>query len=155
MTSSPKPEPANRLRRAVRSAGEFARVAPPARRDLLRAAVELALARFKLIRAHPETWLAAGPGRQDADDAVPRIDRVAYAIPRAAARVPWRATCLVQALAAKRWLARMGVDSQLRLGARASAGDGLDAHAWLEAGGRIVVGGDSGDYVPFSPGGAA
>ena len=67
------------------------------------------------------------------------------------ARVPWRSTCLVQALAARRWLARRGVASELVLGARKPGGAELDAHAWLKAGERIVVGGDGQGYAPFTP----
>ena len=118
--------------------------------DLVRAAFELALARLELLAAKPEAWLASGAGRAGPDEAA-SIERVAFAIPRAAARVPWKATCLVQALAAKRWLDRMGVASQLKLGARKSGEQALDAHAWLEAGGRVVVGGEIADYAEFPP----
>lgn len=136
--------------RLARDARKFARLGQGQRRDLLRAAIELALARLALLTQKPEAWLAEGPGEAGPGEAA-RIARVAFAIPRAAARVPWRATCLVQALAAKRWLERLGVASRLKLGARKTGEQALDAHAWLEAGGRIVVGGDIGDYAEFPP----
>ena len=129
----------------------FAELDPTSRLDLIRAALELALARLELVGSKPETWVAALP-RGSPRNAPEIVDRVAFAIPRAAARVPWRATCLVQALAAKRWLNRMGIASHLKLGARQGKDRSLDAHAWLEIGGRIVVGGDSADYQPFGPG---
>ena len=122
--------------------------------DLLRAVAALAGARIRLSAQDPETLFTA-PADGAAAGLTPAqsrlIHRVAFALPRAAARVPWRATCLVQALAAQRWLAHGGIASQLRLGARKSAADGLDAHAWLEAGGQVVVGGDVGAYAPFPP----
>ena len=117
----------------------------------MRAALELAWARLELPLTMPERWLEP-PTRSARPDAEHVIERVAFAIPRAAARVPWRATCLVQTLAAKHWLARTGIGSELKLGALESAVHGLDAHAWLVAGGRIVVGGDAAGYQPFSPG---
>ena len=122
--------------------------------QLLRAVAELALARLRLSARGTEALRGGGQGNSPAElspDQSALADRVAFAIPRAAARVPWRATCLVQALAAQRWLARMGVASELRLGARKSAGDGLDDHAWLKAGDHIVVGGDLEGYQPFRP----
>ena len=144
--------PAGVLRRLRRDAAHLARLDRRSAFDLVRASYELALARLELLAAKPEAWLAGGPGQSRPDEAA-RIERVAFAIPRAAARVPWRATCLVQALAAKHWLGRMGVDSRLKLGARKTGEQALDAHAWLEAGGRIVVGGDIGDYKEFPPAG--
>jgi hypothetical protein len=67
------------------------------------------------------------------------------------ARVPWKGTCLVQALAAQRWLARRGIASEIVLGARKTRDKSIDAHAWLKAGDRIVVGGDLEGYQPFRP----
>ena len=78
------------------------------------------------------------------------IERVAFAIPRAAARVPWRSDCLVQALAGERWLSRNGVDTTLTLGVRKDLPAEFEAHAWLTAGDRIVTGGDVSGYVPLA-----
>ena len=64
---------------------------------------------------------------------------VGQAVTIAARNVPWNAVCLPQAMAAKAMLARRGQGSALHLGA-ARAGDGLTAHAWLVAGGEVVVG---------------
>ena len=64
---------------------------------------------------------------------------VRHAVTIAARNVPWNAVCLPQAMAAKAMLARRGHGSALHLGAKAE-GDGLAAHAWLVAGGEIVVG---------------
>ena len=54
--------------------------------------------------------------------------------------VPWNAVCLPQAMAAKAMLARRGCGSSFRLGADFDAQGRIIAHAWLVAGGTIVVG---------------
>ena len=48
--------------------------------------------------------------------------------------------CLAQALAARVLLERCGLDCRLRLGVDRADGR-FEAHAWLERGGRVVVGG--------------
>ena len=122
------------------------------RLDLLRAVGELAMARARLAITSPETLAAgemsAGNTRPSASQSA-LIDRVAFAVPRMGARVPWRSSCLVQALAARRWLARHGISTQLVLGARKPVDGDIEAHAWLKAGKRIFVGGDPGDYREF------
>ena len=65
-------------------------------------------------------------------------------------RVPWRSDCVVQALAARRWLARGGVDSDVCIGVRNDA-QGFQAHAWLKVGERIVTGGDVSSYAELPP----
>ena len=114
------------------------------RRDLAWAAIELAVARFRIRRvtAH-ELWAMRG---DLAPDASPLIDRVAFAIPRVAARLPWRSDCLVQALAARRWLTRGGIATSLVLGVEKGEPASFAAHAWLLAGDRIVTGGDIGGF---------
>ena len=76
--------------------------------------------------------------------------KVAWAIGVLAGRLPGRMTCLVQALAAHTLLRRRGCHPALRIGVagRTDAG-ALKAHAWLECGGEIVVGGlpDLGNYA--------
>lgn len=120
--------------------------------DIAQAVFELGGARLRLTADHKRLLLA---GTQDAATvpvspaAAALIDRVAFAIPRAAARVPWRSDCLVQALAARRWLERRGIGSRLRIGVRKDQSASLAAHAWLRAGDRIVVGGDVADFTPL------
>ena len=67
-------------------------------------------------------------------------DLVRRALGAASTRVPWRADCLVQALAAKLWLNAYGVSSQGRFGVREQDGE-LRAHAWLTAADGVVVSG--------------
>ena len=52
--------------------------------------------------------------------------------------VPY-ATCLTQALAARKLLERCGQVAELKIGVTKSNGD-FEAHAWLEIDGRIVLG---------------
>jgi hypothetical protein len=68
------------------------------------------------------------------------VDRLAWAVTVASRYVP-KATCLAQALAAQVLLGRYGYLSQLRLGVARDEEGRLEAHAWLESHGRIVVGG--------------
>lgn len=119
--------------------------------DLIHASIELALARLRLGSRHAGALIAAPPlvtTEVGATEAA-LVSRVAYAIPRVAARVPWRADCLVQALAARRWLGRYGVETRLTLGVPRNKPTDFEAHAWLTAGNHIVTGGDISGYVPL------
>lgn len=128
------------------------RLSVPVIASLARAAVELAVARGRLkvrgFDAVPREL--ASPTTPLSPTATALVDRIAFALPRVAARMPWRADCLVQALAAQRWLGAKGITSTIRLGAPRHLGARFEAHAWLTVGDRIVTGGDQVDgYVPF------
>ena len=69
----------------------------------------------------------------------PTKERIAWAISVAQRVVP-QATCLPQALVAEALLTRGGHPAELRIGVMKTARDRLLAHAWVESGGRIVVG---------------
>ena len=74
-------------------------------------------------------------------------DRIGWAVGSAARFVPG-ATCLPQALAAEAILRRRGHPADLRLGVKRSD-DGVEAHAWVESYGRVIVG--DGDLDRFEP----
>ena len=75
------------------------------------------------------------------------VDRIGWAV-RSAARFVPGATCLPQALAAEAILRRRGHPADLRLGV--TRGDhGVEAHAWVESYGRVIVG--DGDLDRFEP----
>lgn len=118
-------------------------------RDVLIATCELARANHQFRRTPSgELGLIAGT---DQDTSLTRpqqalVERVAYIIPIMGLRVPWRSDCLVQALAARRWLARGRVKSDLCIGVR-KGDEGFGAHAWLKVGERIVTGGDISTYA--------
>lgn len=113
--------------------------------DVIRAALELASARARIgveaDRAKASTRLSAKEHRI--------VERVAYAIPRVAARVPWRADCLVQAMAARSWLSAHGIASTIHYGVPRHKADRFEAHAWLTVGERLVTGGDISGFVPL------
>jgi hypothetical protein len=75
-------------------------------------------------------------------------DRAAFFIPRMAKRVPWRSDCLVQALAGQAWLAAGGIASEIRVGVGKPDAHLFEAHAWLIAGGHVLLGGDVTRYHP-------
>jgi Transglutaminase-like superfamily len=89
---------------------------------------------FRLVAA----WLSRAPQTMSCDQAL--LLRVRRAVTTAARNVPWNAICLPQAIAAKAMLAVRGCGSSFHLGADLNAQGKLTAHAWLVAGGTVVVG---------------
>jgi len=73
---------------------------------------------------------------------VREVECVRKAIIIAARRVPWRAGCFQQGLAAQFMLRRRGVPSVLYYGAALGNGNDLSAHVWVRDGGVDVVGGE-------------
>jgi len=53
------------------------------------------------------------------------------------------ANCLTRAVAAEALLRSHGHDARLRIGVSKNEADALLAHAWVESGGDIVIGGDA------------
>jgi hypothetical protein len=70
------------------------------------------------------------------------LDRIRWAVPRAARRVPWRAMCFEQGLAAQIMLRKRGIPSVLYFGATQEDGN-LSAHVWVRVDDVDVVGGES------------
>jgi hypothetical protein len=68
------------------------------------------------------------------------IQTVAWAVAAASRRLPWGATCLMRAMAAKAMLRRRGIESTLHLGIRMDPEKGALAHAWLSVGSLVVTG---------------
>jgi hypothetical protein len=77
------------------------------------------------------------------------IRRVARAM-RLTSRLVPGATCLTQALAAQILLGQRGYHLQLRIGVAKDGGGRLEAHAWLESQGMVVIG-QSADPSRFTP----
>jgi hypothetical protein len=66
-----------------------------------------------------------------------------WAVSAASRWLPWRSDCLIQTMAATRWLRRKGYSPSFHLGVvTEESRDGLEAHAWLSLDGEIIVGGD-------------
>lgn len=85
-------------------------------------------------------------------------EQVRWAVTAAARRVPWRAVCFHQGIAAQRMLCRRGIRADLCYGIRTQSpkpGQDVDAHVWVECGDGIVVGGEMAplyrEMIRFSP----
>lgn len=77
------------------------------------------------------------------------LDSIAWAVTVASHYVP-AATCLTQALAARVLLAGRGHSARLCIGVARSESGRLQAHAWVECAGRVVIGGAEAP-VRFTP----
>ncbi len=129
---------------------------PPLPRLVILAAiavVDLAAARLALRTITPADVIArnrkiasGGQANLSADRFAAACEEAGFIINRMAARMPWRADCLVQALAGQRWLARSGIASEIIVGATTDDDGTLAAHAWLRTQGRVVLGGDITKY---------
>lgn len=65
---------------------------------------------------------------------------IVWAVNIATRHTPGGAKCLVRALTTQLLLTRYGYSHQLHIGVAKSAIDTLEAHAWIECQGRVVVG---------------
>jgi hypothetical protein len=122
----------------------------------LRGLIDLGTARIGLARIRPHGVMERNrkvailrASENSPAEIAHRCDEAAFFISRMAARVPWRSDCLVQALAGQRWLTRLGIPSEIVVGAAKAANGQFDAHAWLRHGDRIVLGGDISRYQPL------
>jgi hypothetical protein len=77
------------------------------------------------------------------------IDRIVWAVQRAASVAPLGRTCLTEALTAEALLRRAGCDTTLRYGVAAEGEKRLAAHAWLEHNGVEIMGGPSRFHEPL------
>ena len=73
-------------------------------------------------------------------DVAQAISDIRWSIRSVAPCMPFRALCLQQAIAARTMLRCRGIDSTLHLGVGDPTGAKLEAHAWLDVGGREVTG---------------
>lgn len=109
---------------------------------LAEAAVTLAVARLA-VRLLPSAWVFASARRSARRIRRFRNDQiewVSWAVETAGARRGREALCLPRALAAQSLLRRRGIASRLCLGV-ARRDNALIAHAWVEIGGDVIVGG--------------
>ncbi len=68
-------------------------------------------------------------------DAAGTVEAIRRALP-----LTLRASCLTQALAGWIMLTRHGAESRIRIGVASPQQQGFKAHAWLEVGGRVILG---------------
>jgi hypothetical protein len=93
------------------------------------------------------------PRRRGVASDVITAERVKWAIGHAQRIIP-DATCLPQAVAAEAMLIRGGHPVTLRIGVMKTPAGKLEAHAWAESAGRIIVGDlpwGLGDYTKLPP----
>ena len=84
------------------------------------------------LEAVPASFLGSGTLRE----------RIGWAVDAADGAIPGDRSCLVRALVAEAMLERRGYETALRFGVDGAGAD-VEAHAWLESGGEIVVGGEN------------
>jgi hypothetical protein len=99
----------------------------------------------RLVVGRPRRLLAAPA------EAERVADRVVWAVSAVSARAGCWTTCLTQALATQALLARRGVGSRLHVGVVRGAAGQVEAHAWVERDGRVLVGGTAADVARFAP----
>jgi hypothetical protein len=112
----------------------------------------LGLSRLAILGGVPVTRLVGRTGRgpQPAPPS-PRDERwaalIARQVGRAAARTPWRSECYPQAVAARLELIVARVPHTVFFGLRRDDNGELVAHAWVQLGERVVIGGDPVGYT--------
>ena len=81
------------------------------------------------------------------------VERVIWAVTVASQYVPGVRTCLMQALATQVLLGRRGHMAHLHIGVARGEEGQLQAHAWIESGGSIVIGNleNLSHYIPLPP----
>lgn len=114
------------------------------------ALARLAIARVRLVSVGPEAIhtmnrvaLACGRLPESAAEGDSRWVAIAARLfPGLARLVPWRSDCLVQAMAAQRWLMARGVATRIVIGVDRPTNADFAAHAWLSYGEKTVTGGE-------------
>jgi hypothetical protein len=128
-------------------------LAPCDRRLLFQAAVLIVLLRtglqilrFPTLQHCLQCW-----ADRTAAAGVPHA-RIVWAVQAAGSRLSGT-TCLVEALVAHTMLRRHGFPATLKVGVRRGAAMSLDAHAWVECGGAVIIGTTPGiaEYSVLSP----
>jgi len=125
-------------------------------RYLATASAELLAARIRFSTLSPETILrelkdqsSRLPHERTNRRAAIDVERVSWAITLAARYVPWRSDCLIQVMAADRWLRKHNLCADFHLGVAKDERGGLRAHAWLRYGDFTVTGGRYDEFAPL------
>lgn len=125
----------------------FLRLAPADRTRVAKAAlvveairVGLWLLPFRALSRLVAKTIHAPNGSRGPDQAT--LDRVVWSVRTTSQHLPWTITCLTRAMAAQVLLGQLGEPTQLRLGVAKDEQGQLQAHAWLEKDGNIVIGGE-------------
>ncbi len=91
--------------------------------------------------------------RYSPDDENARLHRIVWAVKVVGNRIFPGNPCLTQALVVHALYRRSGRHADLRIGVRREPGAALEAHAWVESSGEVVIGGadSSHNYTPLPP----
>lgn len=77
------------------------------------------------------------------------IKLISWAVQTSAAYLPWRTDCTVQAIAAKRLLAKQAITSDFYVGVKNDEANPFSAHAWLMCGSTYVTGYAATEFTPI------
>lgn len=139
----------------MRQARLFLRLRPAEQLLLLGALPLVALVRLGLRLLPFTLWrpllqpAAPTPARRSRRAPLP-AGRLAWAVTTVSPYVPG-ATCLTQALAARALLGWCGHPAVVRIGVARTASGALDAHAWVESAGLVLVGGPASHVARYTP----
>lgn len=76
--------------------------------------------------------------------------KLVWAVETAGRLAPWARTCLTQALTVQLLMSRRKLHSLLHIGVVKGEGEQLEAHAWVESAGEVIIGGfELERYVPL------
>lgn len=129
---------------------------PPADRRLLVSATlvlglvgaALKLVSFKKL-LHLTDQFSGRPSRRQGPTP-PSSQRITWAVSAVGRRIPLLSRCLIQAIATKILLARWGYPVLLRIGVARDENGRLEAHAWVESQGEVVMGAPAaGHFIPL------
>ena len=144
------------MRSGARRLRKFVRLPAAERRLLIKAALLLAATRvgvwllpFRTVRRVVARMADAPAGFRSADRS--SMEEVVRAVGRAGRLLSCASTCLTEAVVAQVMLARRGHPATLRIGVARSEEGRFEAHAWVESGGRVMIGGhELGRYAPLA-----
>ncbi len=134
---------------------KFIRLPPDYRRLLVSAALVLGLVgtalrlvSFKKLLHLTEEFSHRSSHRQNF--LTPSSERITWAVSAVSRRIPLLSRCLTQAVATKILLARWGYPALMRIGVSKGENGRLEAHAWVESQGVVVMGAPAaGDFIPL------
>ena len=139
-----RPHPINRL---VRRLVGKDRISPARRALLVRSLLEVVRVRIMLTLVGYKNIPQPSPAHPATAKHAP--NDIASAVSRVARLVPG-ATCLTQAVAARKILALNGHTSIIRVGVKPDKASRFMAHAWVLVDNKIVLGGDEKSLADFS-----
>ncbi|MFT3926106.1 MAG: lasso peptide biosynthesis B2 protein [Myxococcales bacterium] len=134
----------SKLAPSLRSLSRLGRRSPREQLLVVEAAAHLVAAKAMLKLLPFEHWrsqLAREPVQGSAVlPSAPRLSELAWAVNGVGARFPERLNCLPRALATRWMMQRRGWSSSLEIGVARDAQGNLEAHAWIEHEGQVVIG---------------